>query len=137
MRRLAISVVCVWLAGCSFAPIYHIPEMDLPAKYAEASDPVLSQIPAEWWTSYHDDDLDALIRRIDVTNQTLKKSIALLQDSRAQADAARAAYFPTAGANASATSSHVSANVVGRSLAGKTTPDRLIGFSATWESTLR
>jgi hypothetical protein len=91
---------------------------------------------AEWWTSYHDDDLDALIRRIDVTNQTLKKSIALLQDSRAQADAARAAYFPTAGANASATSSHVSANVVGRSLAGKTTPDRLIGFSATWEPDL-
>ncbi|MEK7321126.1 MAG: efflux transporter outer membrane subunit [Pseudomonadota bacterium] len=134
--RLAISAVCIWLAGCSFAPTYHIPEMDLPAKYAEASDPVLSQIPAEWWTSYHDDDLDALIRRIDVTNQTLKKSIALLQDSRAQADAARAAYFPTAGANASATSSHVSANVVGRSLAGKTTPDRLIGFSATWEPDL-
>jgi len=136
VKRLAMGLLCAWLAGCATAPDYHAPAMPLPAHYTEAQDVARQRIPANWWAVYQDRDLDALIRRIDVSTPTLGKSLALLRDARAQRDAARAAYFPTIGANVSASSSHVSANVVGRSLAGQTTPDRLIGFGASWEPDL-
>lgn len=119
------------------APAYQPPAVQLADKYAEGDrHAAVSRVSADWWRAYQDADLDALIQRVDVTNQTLVKSMAMLRDARAQAAAARAAYFPTVGAGASATNSHVSANVVGRSLAGKTTPDALIGFSASWEPDL-
>ncbi len=64
--------------------------------------------------------------RIDVSNQSLLKSMALLLGARAGI-AARADYFPAIGA-ASVTDTHLSANVLGHSLAGRTTHDHLIGL---------
>jgi NodT family efflux transporter outer membrane factor (OMF) lipoprotein len=128
--------LCAWLAGCATAPAYQAPALPLPATYEEAGKAAPSEIPADWWSMYQDQDLDALMQRIDVSSQTLKRSVALLRDARSQVSVARAAYFPTVGAFASTTSSHVSANVMGRALAGRTTPDDLIGLGATWEPDL-
>ncbi|WP_066732759.1 efflux transporter outer membrane subunit [Cupriavidus sp. D384] len=140
LRRTAIVLACAWLAGCASVP-YHAPAMPLPAAYQEAQDSAAQgaqpdTIAPDWWHAYGDATLDALLARIDVSNQSLLKSMALLRDARAQVDAARAAYFPTVGATASVTSTHLSANVVGHSLAGKTTPDHLLGIGASWEPDL-
>lgn len=127
------------LAGCATAPPYSVPGVDLPPAFKEAgaapADAAAAPSP-QWWRAYGDTTLDALMPRLDATSQTLRKSRALLDDARAQTRAARAAYFPTLVAGASGGSSHVSANVVGRSLAGKTEPDHLLGLSATWEPDL-
>nr|WP_315598393.1 efflux transporter outer membrane subunit [uncultured Cupriavidus sp.] len=135
MKRAAIFLACAWLAGCATVP-YQTPELPLPAAYHEAHGAGHEAVAPDWWRAYQDPTLDALLDRIDVSNQTLIRSVALLRDARTQVDAARADYFPTIGASASVTSTHVSANVVGRSLAGKTTPDHLIGLGATWEPDL-
>lgn len=136
MTRAFIVLACAWLAGCAMAPAYRPPSIDLPDTYREAGDTQPHAIAVNWWRDYQDAVLDGLMQRIDVNSQTLLKSAALLRDARAQADAARAAYFPTIGASVGASNTHTSANVVGKSLAGKTTPDYLAGFGATWEPDL-
>jgi NodT family efflux transporter outer membrane factor (OMF) lipoprotein len=132
---IAMSMAAVALAGCSLAPVYQSPPIDLPASYHEDASPAVAVAP-DWWRAYEDLRLDALIGRIDVTSQTLLRAVALLRDARAQADAAHAAYFPTITAGAAASSFHTSANVAGKSLAGKTTQDYLLGLAASWEPDL-
>ncbi|MDF3885895.1 efflux transporter outer membrane subunit [Cupriavidus basilensis] len=142
--RLAITIamaMAALLAGCATAPPYQPPAVDTPAAYKEAGASAAQPggppgIAPEWWRVYADARLDTLEARIDVSSQTLHKAVALLQDARAQARAAHAAYFPTLSAGASISSSHTSANVVGRSLAGKTEPNHLLGLTATWEPDL-
>ncbi|WP_153948733.1 efflux transporter outer membrane subunit [Cupriavidus sp. U2] len=140
-HRTVIVLACAWLAGCVSVP-YHVPAMPLPTVYHEAQDGAAQgaqpddAIAPDWWRAYDDATLDALLARIDVSNQSLLKSMALLRDARAQVDAARADYFPTVGATASVTSTHLSANVLGHSRAGKTTPDHLLGLGASWEPDL-
>ncbi|PLP99859.1 RND transporter [Cupriavidus pauculus] len=139
-KRSAVLLACAWLAGCASVP-YHVPALPLPAAYHEAQDGGAQgaqpdAIAPDWWHAYDDATLDALLDRVNVSNQSLLKSLALLRDARAQVDAARADYFPTVGATASVTSTHLSANVLGHSLAGKTTPDHLLGLGASWEPDL-
>lgn len=144
-RRLAASLVSLalatLLAGCATAPPYQPPTVDTPAAYKEAGASAAhpggpAGIAPDWWRVYGDAPLNALEARIDVSSQTLRKAVALLEDARAQARAAHAAYFPTISAGLSTSSSHTSANVVGRSLAGKTEPDHLLGLTASWEPDL-
>lgn len=144
-RRLVASLVSLALAaplaGCATAPAYQPPTVDTPAAYKEAGASAAhpggpAGIAPDWWQVYADAPLNALEARIDVSSQTLRKAVALLEDARAQARAAHAAYFPTVSAGLSTSSSHTSANVVGRSLAGKTEPDHLLGLTASWEPDL-
>ena len=96
-HRTVIVLACAWLAGCASVP-YHVPAMPLPAAYHEAQDGGAQgaqpddAIAPDWWRAYNDATLDALLARIDVSNQSLLKSMALLRDARAQVDAARADY---------------------------------------------
>ncbi|WP_059415275.1 efflux transporter outer membrane subunit [Cupriavidus basilensis] len=129
------------LAGCATAPDYQPPALDLPSAYKEAGASAAMPggppgIARDWWHVYRDPQLEALEARIDVSSQSLRKAAALLRDARAQARAAHAAYFPVVGAGAGATSNHTSANLVGRSLAGKTVPDYALGLTASWEPDL-
>lgn len=147
LKHAALAVACAWLAGCAAVP-YERPAMALPGAYREAQDvnpaaapdaanaPQPDHVAADWWRAYGDPTLDELLARIDVSNQTLLKSAALLRDARAQVAAARADYFPTIGVGASVGSTHLSGNVLGHSRAGKTTPDHLIGVAASWEPDL-
>jgi len=135
MKGVSILLACVVLAGCASAP-YHAPDMPMPSAYREAGNTVHQVITQDWWKAYQDETLNTLIARIDAGSPTLMKSIALLHDARAQVAAARADYFPTIGAGASVTSTHLSANVLGHSLAGRTTPDHLLGLGASWEPDL-
>src|SRR5262249_36215974 len=130
-----LSVAALTLGGCSLAPVYQPPPVGMSASYHEGSPSTVAVTP-DWWRAYGDPQLDALIGRVDVTNQTLRRAVALLPDARAQAAAAHAAYFPTITAGAAASNFHTSANVVGKSLAGKTTQDYLLGAAASWEPDL-
>ncbi|CAG2138832.1 Outer membrane protein OprM [Cupriavidus yeoncheonensis] len=140
VRMLAAGLLAL-IAGCAAAPPYRPPAIDLPAAYKEAgASPAHpggpDAIAPDWWRGYGDDTLDSLEGRIEVSSQALRKAVALLQDARAQARAARSAYFPTVTAGTAFSRSRVSENVVGRSLAGKTTNDYLLGLGASWEPDL-
>ncbi|WP_370540060.1 TolC family protein, partial [Burkholderia cenocepacia] len=89
-----------------------------------------------WWTVFDDADLNALEARVDVSNQTVKKAVADLQQARAMVDYQHAGFLPTITAGAAQSRARVSQNRLGSSLAGKTTPDYQVGVAASWEPDL-
>lgn len=59
--------------------------------------------PDDWWTLFHDEDLDALVRQVEVSNQNLAQAAAAYEQAQAAVRVARAAFFPTVTADATAT----------------------------------
>ncbi|MDN7935371.1 efflux transporter outer membrane subunit [Burkholderia metallica] len=104
----AVAVAtAVLLAGCAVGPDYHRPDTSIPAAYKEAPAGWKVAQPADrtdrgpWWTVYNDPQLDALIDKLNTSNQTIAQSAAAYRQARALVAEARAAYFPTVGLTAS------------------------------------
>jgi NodT family efflux transporter outer membrane factor (OMF) lipoprotein len=89
-----------------------------------------------WWTLFRDPTLDGLEARVDVSNQTIKKAVSQLQQARAMVAFQNAGFWPTISTNLNQNRTRTSANLEGKSLAGKTVPDYSIGLSASWEPDL-
>src|SRR3989475_68637 len=108
MRKIAFLLA--FLAGCAAGPDYVRLQIEAPAQYKELqgwrqAEPRDALPRGSWWTMFGDRELDALMARVDVSNQTLRAAEARFRQSRALADQARAALFPALSANASATRS--------------------------------
>jgi NodT family efflux transporter outer membrane factor (OMF) lipoprotein len=104
------------LGACSLAPAYKTPATAPPPdayrevgnwKQAEPADAVGR---GPWWTLYAEAPLDALEEKVTNANQDLKAAFARLQQARAETRIARAGYFPTVTANASASRLRPSVN---------------------------
>jgi NodT family efflux transporter outer membrane factor (OMF) lipoprotein len=107
-RRRAVSAlpalaICVpLLAGCMVGPDYKRPDAPTPVAFKELQGWKISQ-PADavdkgdWWSVYHDPELDRLERMVEVTNQTVKVSEADYRNAVALVAEARASLFPTIG----------------------------------------
>lgn len=136
------------LTACSTLPPYKAPAVDVPAHYAGGSTsaantpgwavaaPADSQPRGPWWTVFGDPELNQLEARIDVSNQTVKKAVAQLQQARSMVDYQRSGFFPTITAGVAQSRARTSANLVDRALAGKTLPDYSLGVTASWEPDL-
>src|SRR5207245_7437456 len=57
----------------------------------------------EWWASFQDSELNSLIERAVRRNLDLKLALERVVEARAARGIARSGYFPSVGANASAT----------------------------------
>ncbi|RQU66411.1 RND transporter [Burkholderia cenocepacia] len=144
-RRIVALGAVATLTACSTLPPYSPPTVAVPAHYAGAPAAPAAQagwhvaMPADaaargaWWTVFGDADLNALEARVDVSNQTVKKAVADLQQARAMVDYQHAGFLPTITAGVAQSRSRVSQNRLGSSLAGKTTPDYQAGVAASWE----
>lgn len=82
-------------AGCSLAPRTSLPEpvSELPGDFSER----LAEGPHEpeaWWHAFGDPTLNAVVDSALVSNFDLAAGIARVQQARARARIARAAYFP-------------------------------------------
>ncbi|MGU7769138.1 efflux transporter outer membrane subunit [Burkholderia sp. MR1-5-21] len=141
-RRVVALGVAAMLAACSTLPPYSRPAVAIPAHYAGApaaqpgwnvAAPADAVPRGTWWTVFGDTDLNALEARVDVSNQTVKKAVANLQEARAMVDYQHAGFLPTVTAGVAQSRSRISQNKLGSSLAGKTTPDYLAGLTASWE----
>jgi NodT family efflux transporter outer membrane factor (OMF) lipoprotein len=143
-RSLAATLIAALLGACSTMPPYQRPATDVPAQYAGAPSAPgwASAAPADttprgpWWTVFDDPVLNQLEARIDVSNQTVRKAVAEVQQARSMVDYQRAGFFPTITAGVAQDRFRTSQNVEGKSLAGKTVPDYLVGVSASWEPDL-
>jgi NodT family efflux transporter outer membrane factor (OMF) lipoprotein len=146
-RALAATLIGALLSACSTLPPYQRPSADIPAHYAGAvhtgAAPGWAQAaPADatprgpWWTLFNDPVLNQLEARIDVSNQTVRKAVAQVQQARSMVDYQRAGFFPTITAGVAQERFRTSQNVEGRSLAGKTVPDYSAGVAASWEPDL-
>jgi NodT family efflux transporter outer membrane factor (OMF) lipoprotein len=143
-RSLAATLIAALLGACSTMPPYQRPATDVPAQYAGAPSAPgwASAAPADttprgpWWTVFDDPVLNQLEARIDVSNQTVRKAVAEVQQARSMVDYQRAGFFPTITAGVAQDRFRTSQNVEGKSLAGKTVPDYSVGVSASWEPDL-
>jgi multidrug efflux system outer membrane protein len=102
-------------AGCTVGPNYKRPAASVPAKW-DLTEPFREAAPkdaipkGQWWALFHDEDLDALEKQALDTNQTIKVSIARLEQSRAQAALQVSAVFPTFSTAPSAERQRLSGN---------------------------
>jgi NodT family efflux transporter outer membrane factor (OMF) lipoprotein len=108
-KPLAAILISALLAGCSFAPTYHRPALaTIPASFKEAPGwrtavPSDAVARGEWWALFNDPTLDALERKVIVSNQNLAAAKAAYDQARALVREQRAALFPTVDASAGAT----------------------------------
>ena len=110
-----------------------------PAAYA-TSDPALSSAsPADhWWTALGDPTLDALVELALADNPDLASAEARVQQTRALAQVAGAAFYPVANVAAQSSRNQLSRNSENLALipfTPKTTvfPDFRVGVDASWE----
>jgi outer membrane protein, multidrug efflux system len=112
-----LLAVALLLGGCSLSPHYETPATPPPeAAFKESGDWQLAN-PADtiprgtWWTIFQDSDLNDLEAQVSASNQSLKASLARLEQARAQTRAARSSWFPTLTAEVDATRARPSMNV--------------------------
>jgi len=110
LTAAAIAGAVSLLAACTLGPNYARPGVEAPAAYKEAqgwkpAQPRENEPRGPWWSVFDDPQLDALVREVEVSNQTIKAAEARVREARALTQQAQAAFFPIVTANAGATRS--------------------------------
>lgn len=104
VRPLALFVMAFSLGACTLGPDYQRPELPLAAAFKQAEgwksatpSDVLQR--GDWWTLYGDAELNALVGRLNVSNQNLVAAEAQYRQARALVRGARSQLFPVVGAS--------------------------------------
>ncbi len=107
LYRLVTAALAMALAGCMVGPDYVRPTAPEAPAFKEAAGWKVSE-PRElaprgaWWEAFADPELDALVRQVEVDNQTVQAAAARVREAQAATRAARAPLFPAIDASASA-----------------------------------
>src|SRR5580698_10271889 len=120
---LTIAMALLLLAGCKVGPNYKTPaaitapsfKETPPASFAandgwKAGKPSDVGLKDDWWTFFHDAQLNELEAKVDSANQTLKAAEANFRAARAQIGYARSNEAPTIGVAPSISAVRDSAN---------------------------
>src|SRR5688572_25382133 len=100
-KALSLLILSVYLGSCTVGPNYHPPAVQVPAQFKEApkgwkkAKPMDEAERGNWWQLFKDPELNALLNRLNVSNQTIAVAAANYQQALALIDQARASYFPT------------------------------------------
>ncbi len=93
------------LSGCSFAPDYKRPEMDIPENWSKTPYQISTdekRLEVQWWKRFNDPVLDKLVEEALLHNQNLAEAVARADQARAYLGLARSEYFPVIAGSASA-----------------------------------
>lgn len=130
VRRLRPAVLTLALAGllggCSLAPTYKVPTVSIPAAYKDGSGLWTRAAPADmnsrgdWWTMFHDPELDKLEQSLDADSPSLAIALARYERASAFESEARAGLFPHLGIGGGASDNRQSNN---RPLRGSNQPN--------------
>jgi NodT family efflux transporter outer membrane factor (OMF) lipoprotein len=102
------------LSGCTVGPRYARPTAPVPPAYKEeppgwkTAQPSDQIAKGKWWEIYQDPQLNALEEKVNVSNQTLKASVAQFEQARAMVRQFRADYYPTVTVGASGSRNRLS-----------------------------
>ena len=143
------------LSGCTVGPDYHPPETAVPGAFASGGSAVVGADLTVWWQTFDDAELDWLIEQAMRDNLDVAAAASRIREARLQETVAGADAWPTLGANAQATRTHLSKNAIplgglgsltggAVSLGGATNSASLglpgqdfntyqLGFDASWE----
>lgn len=109
------SVVFLCVAGCTVGPKYQRASAPVPAKW-DVREPWRESTPkdgvakGEWWSVFQNEELSALEKQALDANQTIKVSVARLEQARASAALQIATQFPTLSAAPAAQRQRLSGN---------------------------
>jgi NodT family efflux transporter outer membrane factor (OMF) lipoprotein len=130
------------LTGCAVGPDYRRPSTPVSDDFKEAPAGWKQAQPRDeiargtWWEMFRDDQLRALMEKIDVSNPTLAAAEAQYRQALAVVSVSRAGLFPAVDANASVTRSHSPGSTLGGTTAGRTFTTYSGNLTATWEPDL-
>ena len=128
MRILALGLLILGLAGCSFAPEYQRPLMPMPETWkGEVGQG--ERLDLQWWRRFDDATLNALVEEALTYNRDTAAAVARVDTARARLGVARAELFPLINAEAQGTQTWIDNTKV---TAGTEAPFSA-GFGATWE----
>ena len=123
--RLLAAFIATVLAGCAVGPDFRRPDPPAVASYTPEALPTETaeakvaggasqrfapgeEIPAQWWTLFHSEALDQLIRQALADSPTLAAAQATLREAEENRRAQLGALFPSVDASASATRQKIS-----------------------------
>jgi NodT family efflux transporter outer membrane factor (OMF) lipoprotein len=97
---ILLSAATAHLGGCTVGPDYIRPSTHVPTAYKEEgkwkpAEPRDDVSRGNWWEIFGDPDLNALIERVDISNQNIQIAEAQYRAAQALVQQARAGYFPT------------------------------------------
>lgn len=138
LRPLAVIVMTLALGACTLGPDYQRPP--LPDAHAfKQAEGWKSAAPADalqrgdWWKLYGDAELDALVSRLNVSNQNLAVAEAQYRQARALVRSARSQLFPTLSGNAGVTRSRQTTGSSSSNVSAGVSESYEAGLSASWE----
>jgi NodT family efflux transporter outer membrane factor (OMF) lipoprotein len=113
IAAIATAILCA--AGCTVGPNYHRATAPAAAQW-DVAEPWRESAPkdalgkGEWWGVFKEDDLNALETEALQSNQTIKISVAHLQQARSLAAVQISTLFPQVGTSPSAERQRLSGN---------------------------
>lgn len=138
LRPLAVLAMGLALGACTLGPDYQRPDLPLGSEFRQAEG-WKNATPADllergpWWTLYGDAELDALVARLNRSNQDLAAAEAQYRQARALVRSARSQLFPTLSGSASGTRTGQGSGVQGSSGTSGVGESYQLGLDATWE----
>ncbi len=111
VARAATLLASLALSGCApVGPNFERPAAIVSLQFKEIkgwkiATPRANEPKGEWWSVFHDPELDQLMRVVVVSNQTIKADEATYREALALINEARAGLFPTVEGTGSATRS--------------------------------
>lgn len=108
MKQGKLFLIFLLLNACSVGPDYVRPTVATPSQFKEAPPGWKVATPqncddSAWWEVFKDQELNQLMNKLNVQNETIKGAIAQYYQACALIAQAQAAYFPTATAAVSVT----------------------------------
>ena len=94
---IAPALILAMSTGCSFAPEYKRPEMEMPQTWEASQSQALQ---SKWWERFGDPTLNALVEEALASNKNIAQAMARVEQAQAGFGVARDALLPTAGASA-------------------------------------
>ncbi len=93
--RLSAAAAALWLAACApLGPDYNRPAQELPADYPEASTGTAAALRADWWITFNDPELTALIEAARVRNADIRIAAAQVEEADAALREVDAGFYP-------------------------------------------
>ncbi|WP_407297454.1 efflux transporter outer membrane subunit [Stutzerimonas zhaodongensis] len=108
LRPLAALFAAMSLGACTLGPDYERPNLPIAAEFKQAegwkvANPADVLERGDWWRLYGDATLDALVERLNVSNQNLAAAEAQYRQARALVRGARSQLFPVVGGSSGVT----------------------------------
>lgn len=137
-RACSLFVLLGALAGCALGPDYQRPELAVPAQFKQVegwtpAKPADALERGAWWELYGDAELNALVERLQVSNQNLAASEAQYRQARALVRSARASFAPTLSGSAGVTRSGQGSGSDSSLTGSSSAKSYDLSLSAAWE----